>query len=455
LVSAIVKKLYHKLVNLGIHPDTPFDLRNKVTVFNNANIIVCLISLFYALIGLNNHYYWGVALTGYSVFSTSFSLYLVHKGHYRFAFHYIMFYGFLFISSFSYLFGAANNSHYYFLFLPVVANIFFDELRVTIMYLCICIVVMLANVIYIESSVAYYIVPDSMRFFGYPNIPFICLLIFLGVRLFKQENLKYAATIEEQRQSLEEKNREITDSINYAKKIQEALIPAEEEFNAYFKESYVLFKPKDIVSGDFYWAARKQNKVFYAAADCTGHGVPGGFMTMLGLTFLDEIVNEKNISEPAVILNHLRDRIITTLKQTGNAGENKDGMDIALCCIDTDTNTLHYAAANNSVYLLRNNQLQELKPDKQPCGFHHDTKPFTSHSIQLQANDCIYTFSDGYADQFGGEKGKKFKYKKLEELLISSHTNFKDQKNLLDTTFETWKGSLEQVDDILLIGIRV
>ncbi len=330
---------------------------------------------------------------------------------------------------------------------------------------------------------SYYNIPPALRFFGYPNIPFVCLLIFLGVRLFKQENLKYAATIEDQRKILEEKNHEITDSINYAKKIQDALIPSETEFTSHFKEAFVLFKPKDIVSGDFYWISKKENKVFYATADCTGHGVPGGFMTMLGISFLDEIVNEKNIDAPNEILNLLREKIIGTLKQTGTAGESKDGMDIALCCLDTDTNILHYAAANNSVYVLspfgglaptgggvaqatgevdgKKNQstnefvLKEYKPDKQPCGFHHEPKPFTVQHIKLQTGDCIYTFSDGYADQFGGDKGKKFKYKKLEELLISSHKDFKAQKKLLDETFDGWKGGLEQVDDILLIGIRI
>ena len=180
-------------------------------------------------------------------------------------------------------------------------------------------------------------------------------------------------------------------------------------------------------------------------------------MTMLGISFLDEIVNEKNVSDPAEILNVLRERIMSTLKQSGTTGENKDGMDMTLCCVDLDTNVLRYAGANNSVYVLGANEskLRELKPDKQPVGYHPQATPFTSNMVQLQPGDCIYTFSDGYADQFGGEKGKKFKYKNLEALLLKTHSNLSRQKMLIEETFENWKGELEQVDDVLLIGVRL
>lgn len=315
---------------------------------------------------------------------------------------------------------------------------------------------MILNVYYIDNYEPFYHMEAWMRGFSYPNILFAALLVFLGVRLFKQENIKYAHQIEEQKESLAEKNQEITDSINYAKKIQSALIPSEQEFNSFFKDSFVFFKPKDIVSGDFYWVSQKDNKVFYVTADCTGHGVPGGFMTMLGMSFLDQIINEKEIAEPAEVLNILRDRIISTLKQTGVSGESKDGMDIVLCCIDKEKHTLHYSAANNSLYLFRNQEFIEYKPDKQPCGFYHELKPFTSHEIKLQEGDCIFTFTDGYADQFGGPKGKKFKYKKLEDMIVSmQNKSFVEQRDELEAAFEGWRGSLEQIDDVCIIGVRV
>lgn len=412
--------------------------------------------MFYTVIGVANKYHLAVLLTFFSVFSNVLALFLIHKKKYKIAFHYTMWYAFVFLTAFSVLFGNANNSYYYFLFMPVACNILFDNLKITLFYMLSSAVLMILNVYYIDTYQPYYEIEGWMKIFSYPNILFAALLVFLGVRLFKQENIKYAHQIEEQKEALAEKNQEITDSINYAKRIQSALIPSEKEFNSFFKDSFVYFKPKDIVSGDFYWISQKDNRIFYVTADCTGHGVPGGFMTMLGMSFLDQIINEKEIWEPAEVLNILRDRIISTLKQTGVSGESKDGMDIVLCCIDKEKSTLQYSAANNSLYLFRNNEFIEYKPDKQPCGFYHELKPFTSHEIKLLEGDCIFTFTDGFADQFGGPKGKKFKYKKLEDLIVSMQSKgFTEQRNELDAAFEGWRGSLEQIDDVCIIGVRV
>ncbi len=269
--------------------------------------------------------------------------------------------------------------------------------------------------------------------------------------------------IQSQKDTLEVKNREITDSINYAKNIQDALLPSEEEFKYHFKDSFVLFKPKDIVSGDFYWIYEKDNLIFYATADCTGHGVPGGFMTMLGLSFLDDIVEGQNIQNPAEALNLMRDKIIGALKQTGNIGDSKDGMDITICCIDKKKKELTFSSANNDLYIIKNNsagtqikEFSEFKANRQPVGFHHLNKPFTKHTIALEEGDCIYTFTDGYADQFGGPKGKKFRYKQFQQILLNnSHMNFNVQKNILHSTVDQWRGNLEQIDDILVIGVKI
>lgn len=270
------------------------------------------------------------------------------------------------------------------------------------------------------------------------------------------ELAKSKELIEEERNIVIEQKKEITDSINYAKRIQSAFIPTESEFNNYFADSFVLFKPKDIVSGDFYWTHQKGNKIYYATGDCTGHGVPGGFMTMLGLSFLEEIIDSKSADDPAIVLNLMRDKIINTLKQGASTEENKDGMDIVLCCIDTDSKKLKYAAANNSFYIIRENELLEMGADKQPCGFFHDPKPFTLREVQLEKGDCIYTFTDGYADQFGGPKGKKFRYKQFESVLMDNHQKaFSQQKELLNSRFENWKDKLEQVDDVLVIGVKI
>jgi phosphoserine phosphatase RsbU/P len=262
--------------------------------------------------------------------------------------------------------------------------------------------------------------------------------------------------IERQKDELAEINKEIKDSINYAKRIQSSFIPTEEAFVKHFKDAFVLFQPKDIVSGDFYWLYEHSGRIFYATADCTGHGVPGGFMTMLGLSFLEEIVEIKGETQVNEILNYLRDRIVTTLKQTGNVGENKDGMDIAMCCIEPSKKMLTYSAANNSVYIYRNADLIELKPDKQPVGFYHEPKPFTAKQFPLEEGDVIYTFTDGYADQFGGPNGKKFKYRKLEDMLTqNSKLPFSDQKKILSDAINNWMANTyQQIDDILVIGVK-
>ncbi|MFZ5553082.1 MAG: tetratricopeptide repeat protein [Bacteroidota bacterium] len=287
----------------------------------------------------------------------------------------------------------------------------------------------------------------------------LALIAVFSVFLFNRFRVtqRQKKLIEEQKAIVEEKQKEIVDSINYAKRIQNAILPDEKDFASLFTDAFVLFKPKDIVSGDYYWVTEKKSFIFYATADCTGHGVPGGFMSMLGNSFLNEIVMEKNISEPSAILNELRDKVIAALKQTGNVGENKDGMDIVLTRFDLEHKKLLYASANNDFYIIRNNELLVCRPDKQPIGYYNDTmKPFSQHEVQLEKGDCVYTFTDGYADQFGGAKGKKLKYKNLESLLMKNHTlPFAEQKEVLNDFIENWRGELEQNDDICLIGIKI
>jgi serine phosphatase RsbU (regulator of sigma subunit) len=279
--------------------------------------------------------------------------------------------------------------------------------------------------------------------------------IFVFNRYKVTKRQKYI--IEKQKESVEENQKQIIDSIKYAKRIQSALLTSEKYISNYLKDFFIIFKPKDIVSGDFYYAIYIRNKFYLATADCTGHGVPGALMSMLGISFLNEIIIKKSTNDPDKILNQLREEIVAALNQKGSNEESSDGMDISLCCFDFSTNTLAYACANRGIYILRNKELIELKPDKMPVGKHLlEANSFTLHEIQLQPDDIVYTYTDGYPDQFGGPKGKKYNYKKFEEDLKSNDlTSLKEQKELFLKNFDAWKGNLEQVDDMTLIGIRI
>jgi ligand-binding sensor domain-containing protein/serine phosphatase RsbU (regulator of sigma subunit) len=269
----------------------------------------------------------------------------------------------------------------------------------------------------------------------------------------------------EQKAIIEAKNHDITDSIKYAKNIQEALLPPLQNLHAELKEAFVLYQPKDIVSGDFYWFAKRNNKRFVASVDCTGHGVPGAFMSIIGNTLLNEIVTEKNITEPAEILDELHTGVKTALKQSESENERRDGMDIALCSLNEEGTMLEYAGANRPLWIFRKNKTGEeafemIKANKFPIGgmelHENEKRKFTNHSIPVDKGDMIYIFSDGYADQFGGERGKKFMVGNMQKLVAEIYNKpVKEQERLLLQAFQDWKGNLEQIDDVLVIGFRI
>ncbi len=257
-----------------------------------------------------------------------------------------------------------------------------------------------------------------------------------------------------QRDQIAYQKKHITDSIMYAKRIQTALIPSLELFSDKL-EHFVLYKPLAIVSGDFYWVSSKDNFQVIIAADCTGHGVPGAFMSMLGVTLLNEIVNEKNILMPDQILNRLRENVISSLKQVADEDSVKDGMDAAVCTLDFNNNILWFAGANSPLYLVRGKELIHYRPDKMPVAIHYKMQPFTLQKIDIMKGDAFYIFSDGYADQFGGPSQKKFMSGKLKETLIElAPKPMLEQGELLDKIFEEWRGDNPQVDDVTLIGVR-
>lgn len=287
----------------------------------------------------------------------------------------------------------------------------------------------------------------------------IIFLIFIFNRLQitrkqKQKIELQNIELEIQKNIVEEKNEEITASIHYAKRIQAAILPPDKVVKEYLTESFILYKPKDIVAGDFYWLEQKNGKILFAACDCTGHGVPGAMVSVVCVNGLNRSVREHGLTNPGEILNRTREIVIEEFEKSEE--EVKDGMDVAICSLQGYT--LQYAGANNPLWIIRKNSLvvEEIKPNKQPIGKYPHAAPFTTHTIELEKGDSIYIFSDGYVDQFGGEKGKKFMQKSFKILLLSiQDKDLLEQKQIIDTKFEDWKGDLAQIDDVCVIGVRV
>jgi len=301
------------------------------------------------------------------------------------------------------------------------------------------------------------------------------ILLFVAYRGFKQKQ-RSNRLLETKNKLIEEKNKEITDSIVYAKRIQEAILPSSSLLNEHLKDGFVFYKPKDIVAGDFYWMHSIGDTILFAVADCTGHGVPGAMVSVVCHHALNRAVREYNLTEPGAILDKTRDIVIETFAQNNNEFSVRDGMDIALSAINYKDLTLSFAGANNPVYIVSTNQdtidslpdncriieeyntiLHEIKGNKQPIGsYGSELKPFTTYQIRITKNDIVYLFTDGYADQFGGEKGKKLKYGAFKKLLmLNSKTDMDGQKSALNKFFNEWKGDMEQVDDICIVGIKI
>jgi serine phosphatase RsbU (regulator of sigma subunit) len=305
---------------------------------------------------------------------------------------------------------------------------------------------------------------NSSHFFIYSAIliSIVFLLVILQTRMLVKtrkllrEKEQAINLIELQKGELELKDKDITDSLIYAQRIQEALLPSETYFRKHFSDSFILFKPKNIVSGDFYWIGEKNGNIYVVAADCTGHGVPGALMSMIGLEIIEKAINEENIEVPSQILAVMNKGLEKTFSREKNIGTIiRDGMDICLCVIDRKRKKVNYAGAFMPLYLIRNGSLSEIIPDKIIIGMNPEGVAYTDHEIDLLENDIFYLFTDGYVDQFGGTENKKFMYRRFRYLLLKIHGfPVSDQKAILDENIKTWMGSTEQVDDMMVIGFR-
>lgn len=285
------------------------------------------------------------------------------------------------------------------------------------------------------------------------------IILLASVVLFfvYRKSIKRKKIIEEQKKEVEHQKKELTDNMSYASNIQRAIIPSEEYLNKNFPEHFVIYRPKDIVSGDFYWAFADQNNYYWATADCTGHGVSGAMLTMMGSSLLNEIVIERKITEPGKVLDALREEIIKALNPKDSVEQRKDGMDISFCKLNKVTQILQTACANNSIYIVRGEEMEELRANKQPIGVYSgELKPFTTNRTAVKKGDLIYSLSDGFCDQFGGDKGKKLMKGKFKEWIKElSHLTVTDIHEKLEERFSSWVKGYEQTDDVTVFVIKV
>ncbi|HEX2920332.1 MAG TPA: SpoIIE family protein phosphatase [Bacteroidales bacterium] len=302
------------------------------------------------------------------------------------------------------------------------------------------------------------------RYILYIGLAIVAVFFILRLQsrvIIKTKNLlkekeQMLALVDQQRKELEIKDKNITDSLIYAQRIQEALLPSEDYFRHHFSDSFIFFKPKDIISGDFYWIGEKNEKIFVVAADSTGHGVPGALMSMIGHEIIEKSINEDELDKPSEILSMLNKGLEKTFSREKNIGTIiRDGMDIGLCIIDKKRAKLTYAGAFFPLYLIRDNSLVEIKSDKIIIGMNPDSLQYKDHEYDLQEDDILYIFSDGYVDQFGGMENKKFMYRRFRYLLLNIHSfPFTDQKAIIEENIRNWMGRHAQIDDMLVIGFR-
>ena len=344
--------------------------------------------------------------------------------------------------------------------LSLVASLSFQSIKSSLYWLGLFVISTIA--IGVSDNYSKQFIPEQISglsiYFLVINIIMVSAIVYFLVTYFIRKQQETQNLLNEKNLQIEIQNKEIKDSIIYAKRIQEAILPKENLIEKNFSESFILYKPKDIVAGDFYWmekdTALDKNTIYFAVADCTGHGVPGAMVSVVCHNALNSAVREHHLTEPGKVLDKVTDIVSAQFDDSKN--KVKDGMDIAFCSYNTKTKELFYSGANIPLYIIRNNEILETKATRQPVGIQDNRTAFETHKTVLKENDLLYIFSDGYADQFGGAKGKKFKVKAFRELLLSmKEKTLEEQSRLINSVFENWKGNMEQIDDVCVLGLRV
>lgn len=455
--NAIFDPMIAQILNNGITAENPDSLNRKIRIGNLIALLTAVTMFCYTPLYFYYKQPAGIFNNGFFFFASLITFLLIHKKKYQQAFFFHVCCGFIYFIEGTLTYGLQTNLHFYLLIMCMISAVMFDRRKTIQGFIAFAILSFFGLITWLHFHKPFVTDLEQSQtvqtIIGNVNLLLLFMISSLFILFFKEDMLKSQKHILKQKQVIEEKNKDMLDSIQYAQRIQLALLPSRNNLQTFFPDSFLFFQPKDIVSGDFYWIFQNEDYRFAAVGDCTGHGVPGALMSVLGINLLNEIVENKGISAPAEILNELRSGIIAAFDKEGKSSEYKDGMDISILRINRKVNTYVFAAANNGIYHISGQTLEERKANRQPVGYSHDLKPFTQQEFPFQTGDSLVLFTDGFADQFGGPKGKKFRYKNFQELLLNNRE--KDLQKILPETFYEWKGELEQIDDICVLGIRL
>jgi serine phosphatase RsbU (regulator of sigma subunit) len=449
-----------KILNIGIQLNYDEGLIRRIRISNLIAFISLVVMLSYIPLSIVLNVIPAILLILFFGFSSILNFILHYYGQHKAAFIYFTIAGFIYFFCATLFFGLNSNIHYYFLVMCMISAVIFENKRTFYGFILLAMGCFFSLLFIMKDTNGYLIHTQTLieiqHILGYVVVFLLFIITSIFFIFFKNENVNYQKAIVFQKHIIEEKHKEITDSINYAERIQRSFLATKELLDENLNDYFVFFKPKDVVSGDFYWASLLNNGNFtICCADSTGHGVPGAIMSILNISSLEKSIETEK--EPHQVLNETRKIIINRLKKDGSKDGGKDGMDCSLLSLNSDKSLLKFASANNPVIVIRNGVILEYKPDKMPVGKHDkDQVPFTLQTVQLLKGDLIYTLTDGFPDQFGGENGKKYMIKNLKELFLQiAHLPMKEQHNRLDKEFTKWKGGNEQVDDVCIIGIKI
>lgn len=445
-----------KIILTGVHDNESYHQNSRTILLNYMCIIGILVSMIFLTINLtkqNNSLFIWNNLGGQVIFIST--VLLNYLRYYRVAVWFCCIAFLIFINFIALVNGPESGAVYMNLVICISSLLFFEK-KSEIVTLSI-----LSVIAFFFCSYMYKFHPlqsenKNLEVYFYVYSSALFLASYMVVRRYKKEIGKYTGQILNQKNELETKNKEISDSLFYAQTIQKTILRFDPAIEKSLSEAFILFKPKDVVSGDFFWFAEVDHFIVGCVADCTGHGVPGALMSMIGTTLLRETVIEKKITNPDEILENIRKGIIDLLKQTEEHKGSKDGMDISLCVYNKQNHLLNFSGANNNGYIIRGFELIELFASKLPIGIYPgEQQKFNSQCFQLQKNDCLYLFTDGFSDQFGGPNGKKYKKKNLLSFLLKNSSQpMSHQKKLLETELINWRKQLEQTDDVTIVGVR-